>query len=197
MTRLFRFYTAACQQASRHVIPVFSQTTPPQWAGARLHLANEHVCCLTADRPHLLRLPTRLPSLFRPPPDNHAATSGELHSEGKCQSGAASPQSIPPETGAPHPSLLNISLLRLTPGKRGEMQPGMRVLPWGRRGRCCRATPCEGGVAVKVLQEAIGSPLNFGLFMMVRRRERSRAQPAAPAICWAIFFFSLKETNHH
>lgn len=124
---------------------VFPRQTPPQWAGARLYLANEHVCCLTAARPHLLRLPTRLPSLFRPPPDNHAATSGELHSEGKCQSGAASPQSIPPETGAPHPSLLNISLLRLTPGKRGEMQPRMRVLPWGRRGRCCRATRLERG----------------------------------------------------
>lgn len=46
--------------------------------------------------------------------------------------GAASLQSIPLETGAPHPSLLNISLLQLTPGERGEMQPRMRVLPWER-----------------------------------------------------------------
>lgn len=154
-TRLFRFCTAACQQASRHVTPGFTQTTPAsQCAGARLYPANEHVCCLTAARPHLLRLPTRLPTLFRPPTDNHAATSGELHSEGKCHSGAASPQSIPPETGAPHPSLLNISLLRLTPGKRGEMQPRMRVLPWGREvpllpgyspRRGCRGKSFTGG----------------------------------------------------
>lgn len=42
-----------------------------------------------------------------------------MHSEGECQSRAASLQSIPLETGAPHPSLLNISLLQLTPGERG------------------------------------------------------------------------------
>lgn len=61
---------------------------------------------------------------------------GELHSEGECQSGAAPLQSIPLETGAPYPSLLNISLLQLTPSERGEMQPRMRVLPWERgRGR--------------------------------------------------------------
>ncbi len=74
---------------------------------------------------------------------------GELHSEGECQSGAAPLQSIPLETGAPHPSLLNISLLQLTPSEWGEMQPRMRVLPW-ERGR--------GPGASMLAAAATGSP---------------------------------------
>lgn len=74
---------------------------------------------------------------------------GELHSEGACQSGAPPLQSIPLETGAPYPSLLNISLLQLTPSEQGEMQPRMRVLPW-ERGR--------GPVASTLAAAAAGSP---------------------------------------
>lgn len=110
------------------------QTPPSQRAGAGLDQQNERVCRLPW-LGHVYSVPPPLifPLYSEPPSDNGEETTGELHSEGECQSGAASLQSIPLETGAPHPSLLNISLLQLTPGERGEMQPRMRVLPWERR----------------------------------------------------------------
>lgn len=63
---------------------------------------------------------------------------GELHLVGKCQSGASPLQSIPLETGAPYPSLLNISLLQLTPSKQGKrsleyksLALGEGLMAWG------------------------------------------------------------------
>lgn len=155
---------------------------------------NERLSCLTVAQLHLLHLSTsHFPSLFWPPTDKGVETRGELHSDGECQFGAAWLQSIPPETGAPHPSLLNISLLQLTPSEQGEMQPRMRVLPW-ERGRGCLA----------------GFSLKTGkLFFSFFRRRLARRSPLplnddentwrersiASSCCH--LWISLKETNHH
>lgn len=102
---------------------------------------------------------SHLPSLFWPATDKGEETTGELHFER--EEGVKSVDS-PRERGAPHLSLLNISLLQLTPSERREMQPRMRVLPWererGRGGSLC-GSPWKLGWHFKVSQD---DRSNFG-----------------------------------
>lgn len=121
---------------------------------------------------------------------------GELHSEAECQSRASSLQSIPLETGAPYPSLLNISLLQLTPSVRGNAaQNENPALGEGPRARglyaCCWWLSRKTGCALKQHTEFF---MRLARWSTLSLNDENMWKESG-SLCHLLL--SLRETNHH